>query len=387
MIPLVSVVVPTYRRDDLLDRCLAALAAQEFDPAAYEVNVADDAASMTTKMLVAVWDERSQVRMRYLPVSGTQGPAAARNRGWHAARGAIVAFTDDDCVPQPDWLRAGTAAFSALQAVDRPMWKPEERIPEPMHPPTDFHLPASQLGHSLTTLLSFFLSRTSVALVRAEPAPHKGAARNQIAGVMGRIVVPLPDEPTDYERDVAGLEAAECATANCFYRRGALEAVGGFDEAFPAAWREDSDLFFTLVERGERLVQAPDAVVVHPVRPAKWGASLQQQQKSMYNALLYKKHPALYRARVQATPPWRYYGIVGAAIAAIVGGRRGRRETAFAGAALWLVLTGRFCAERLRHTAHTPGHIAEMAVTSALIPPLSIYWRLRGALKYRVFFL
>jgi len=42
---------------------------------------------------------------------------------------------------------------------------------------------------------------------------------------------------------------------------------------------------------------------------------------------------------------------------------------------------------RLRGTSHAPGHIAEMAVTSALIPPLSVFWRLRGAVKFRVLFL
>ena len=54
---------------------------------------------------------------------------------------------------------------------------------------------------------------------------------------------------------------------------------------------------------------------------------------------------------------------------------------------LWLVLTGRFCARRLRQTSRAPRHIAEMVVTSMLIPPLSLYWRLCGAMKFRVWFL
>jgi hypothetical protein len=51
-----------------------------------------------------------------------------------------------------------------------------------------------------------------------------------------------------------------------------------------------------------------------------------------------------------------------------------------------MVLTGGFCVRRLQHTSHAPGHVAEMIVTSALIPPLAIFWRLRGALKFRVLF-
>jgi glycosyltransferase involved in cell wall biosynthesis len=322
----VSVVVPTYKRNELLDRCLAALVAQDYPPDAYEIIVADDAASCETGRLVASWAARAPCAIRYIPVTETQGPAAARNRGWRAARGAIIAFTDDDCVPDPGWLRAGSAAFGC-------------------------------------------------------------AADGDIAAVFGRIVVPLPPWPTDHERDTAGLESAEHATANCFYRRDILCAVGGFDERFVAAWREDSDLAFTVLERHERIVRAPEAVAIHPVRAARWGSSIGQQRKSMYNALLYKKHPALYRARVQPSPPWHYYGILGALLAALAGGIGRNRAVALLGGGAWLAMTGRFCAHRLRGAAHTPAHMTEMAVTSAVIPLLSIYWRLRGAFKYGVRFL
>ena len=152
-------------------------------------------------------------------------------------------------------------------------------------------------------------------------------------GVCGRIIVPLPPAPTDYERDAAGLETAEFATANCFYRREALEAVGGFDERFTAAWREDTDLFFALLERGDR-ARAPEAVVIHPVRPARWGISIRQQRKSMFNALLFKKHPALYRERIQASPPLHYYGIVGALLVALVGMVSGRGRVTMIGGGL-----------------------------------------------------
>jgi glycosyltransferase involved in cell wall biosynthesis len=326
----VSVVVPTYKRNELLDRCLAALVAQDCPPDAYEIIVADDAASCETGRLVASWAARAPCAVRYIPVTETQGPAAARNRGWHAARGAIIAFTDDDCVPDPGWLRAGVAAFGF---------------------------------------------------------PTAGDARSGVASVFGRIKVPVPPQPTDHERDTAGLETAEHATANCFYRREILCAIGGFDERFTAAWREDSDLAFTVLERHERIVRAPEAVVVHLVRAARWGSSIGLQRKSMYNALLYKKHPALYRTRIQPSPPWHYYRIAAALLAALAGGIGRNRAVALLGGAAWLTMTGRFCANRLRGAARTPTHLAEMAVTSAVIPPASIYWRLRGALKYGVRFL
>jgi hypothetical protein len=52
-------------------------------------------------------------------------------------------------------------------------------------------------------------------------------------------------------------------------------------------------------------------------------------------------------------------------------------------AAIWLALTARFCTERLAHTSRAPSHVAEMIVTSALIPPLAVFWRMVGAFKFR----
>ncbi len=173
----VSVVVPTCRRAQLLDRCLSALLAQDLEAAAYEVIVADDAASGETKRQVEKWARLARPALVYIPVRETHGPAAARNAGWRMARGEIIAFTDDDCLPDPAWLRAGTAALA------------------------------------------------------------DGAA-----AAWGRIRMPLPHPPTDYQRNEAGLEQAEFVTANCFCRRDALEAVDGFDERFTMAWREDADL-------------------------------------------------------------------------------------------------------------------------------------------------
>src|SRR4051812_48386246 len=105
----VSVVIPTYRRPDLLGRCLAALAAQDFDPSAYELLVADDAASDATRKQVEALTAHPAVR--YVPVTGPHGPAAARNAGWRAARGPVIAFTDDDCIPDRGWLAAGVGVL------------------------------------------------------------------------------------------------------------------------------------------------------------------------------------------------------------------------------------------------------------------------------------
>lgn len=357
----VSVIVPTYKRPELLTRCLAALITQDFNAADYEIIVVDDAANLETRRLVESFsgqilassfipdesyplsypgitmdgdlvntlNQQTMVvsvntlsTIRYLGVEGNHGPAAARNAGWHAAQGEIIAFTDDDCLPLRDWLKQGV-----------------------------------------------------------------GALKPGVMGASGRVIVPLGKNPKDYEQDLAGLEKSLFITANCFYRREALEAVGGFDERFSRPWREDSDLFFTITEHGYTLVEAPQAMVVHPVHKARWGISLELQSKSFYNALLYKKHPELYWKFVQPSPPWNYYQILSLLGLSLVGWTGHLPVLGIIALISWLLLTLRFTAQRLRNTDKGISHILEMLITSMLIPPLAIYWRLAGAIKFRVVFL
>src|SRR5436305_1455183 len=108
----VSVIVPTFKRPDLLNHCLAALLAQDFDRADYEVIVVDDAPDDNTKQLVECFARQLGTcgpRLRYIPAVGaerietrsassaecpppmyrpsgksTHGPAVARNIGWRA---------------------------------------------------------------------------------------------------------------------------------------------------------------------------------------------------------------------------------------------------------------------------------------------------------------
>jgi glycosyltransferase involved in cell wall biosynthesis len=320
--PRISVVIPTFRRPDLLARCLASVLGQRFDPRAYEVIVVDDGHDEATRALVeSLRPADGAPALRYLRPAHGRGPAVARNAGWRAARATLIAFTDDDTIPDAAWLAEG------------------ER----------------ELG-----------SRVAVC---------------------GRVVVPpLQEPPTDHELMTRGLASAEFVTANAFVRRDALEQVGGFDERFRRAWREDSDLQFRLARLGE-VARIERATVLHPVRPERWGVCLRQQRNTFFDALLYKKHPRLYRERIRRVPPWNYYLIVGAVMAAPLMGAAGRPIAAAACLSLALALVLQLAARRLRRTSHAPSHVAEMLVTSAMIPFLSVYWRLRGSWAFRVLFL
>ncbi len=106
---MISVVIPTCRRPDLLARCLDRLApgAQTLPADQYEVIVTDDGEPTVERFLTE----------KYPWVSWgpgpRRGPAANRNAGARRARGEWLAFTDDDCVPDPNWLAGFTTATHA----------------------------------------------------------------------------------------------------------------------------------------------------------------------------------------------------------------------------------------------------------------------------------
>ena len=92
---------------ELLGRCLAALAAQSFDMARAEIIVVDNGSRALPEAVVAAFPGVT------LAQEAVPGPGPARNRGVALARGALLAFTDADCLPEPGWLAAIHARFAA----------------------------------------------------------------------------------------------------------------------------------------------------------------------------------------------------------------------------------------------------------------------------------
>jgi histidinol-phosphate phosphatase family protein len=243
-----------------------------------------------------------------------RGPAAARNVGWSAGNAAWVVFLDDDVVVDADW--------------------------------------------------------------RTDLAADLAAAPADVAGIQGRITVPLPTDrrPTDFERSTAGLMTSRWITADIAYRRGVLVDVDGFDERFPRAFREDADLALRVLGRGHQLIDGTRRTL-HPVRPSGWWTSLRQQRGNADDVLMARKHGRRWRRRAEAPLGRRPQhaastAAAGTALLALVGRRR--RIAALAGA-VWLASWLEFSWRRIAPGPRDRAEIARMLTTSLAIAPAACW--------------
>jgi glycosyltransferase involved in cell wall biosynthesis len=322
----VSVVIPTYRRPHLLVKTIRALLDQEFPADEYEIIVVTDGPDEKTLNAVELLREISGgTEIICLSLNNKRGPAAARNKGWRKSNGVLVIFTDDDCLPMSTFVSAYWDAFKYYKS---------DRI-----------------------------------------------------AFTGTLIVPVSAHPTDYELNTAKLETAEFVTANCALTKTALTAVTGFDESFTMAWREDSDLQFKLFREYIPIYRIHLAIVIHPVRKAEWGVSLKEQKKGMYDVLLYKKYPDLFRKRIMSRPSWDYYLMITLILAAVTGSFILLPVITVPCIFVWLMLTTRFIYKRLKGTSHSFNHVSEMIFTSMFIPFLSVFWKMYGAFRFKTWYL
>jgi GT2 family glycosyltransferase len=315
MKPNISVIVPTYRRPQLLQRCVDALLSQETD-VLYEIIIVIDGPGEDLMLS----DHHRLDHVRIITMEKNRGPAAARNFGFLHARGDLIVFTDDDCIPDPGFVTAYWNAYVKANSPD----------------------------------IAF----------------------------TGKVDVPLGEDPTDYERNIKQLETAEFLTANCAVSRNVFRKVGGFDETYTMAWREDSDLHFSLLQHGVPVVHVTEAIVQHPVRDARWNISLQSEKKNMFNALLYKKFPSYYLQRIGSKPPLSYYAMVGL-LPFTMTTALSLPYFAIMPALVWTMLVLNFALSRICRSSGERSHVITMLITSALIPFLSVYWNLYGNIKFR----
>ncbi len=106
--PFFSIIVPTFSRPAQLAACLHSLASLDYPRDRFEVIVVDDGSQDRSENLAAAFSKQMNIVLTPHPHGG---PAKARNAGARVAKGEFLAFTDDDCVPAADWLRAFASRF------------------------------------------------------------------------------------------------------------------------------------------------------------------------------------------------------------------------------------------------------------------------------------
>lgn len=204
--PQFTVVVATYNRPQSLETCLRCLAAQDLARDAFEVLVVDDGSPSPQRVVVERFSNEIAIRVIE---QVNAGPASARNAGAREARGRYLAFTDDDCRPDPGWLTA-------------------------LLPVLDGH-PRALVGGPVFAALENIYSSASQYLVEF---------------LYEFFGTHHPDQQF-------------FVTANCAVDAARFRDVNGFDVSFPFAAAEDRDLCDRWQERGNELIYAGQARVGH----------------------------------------------------------------------------------------------------------------------------
>jgi glycosyltransferase involved in cell wall biosynthesis len=317
----VAVAIPTHNRAALIERLLFALEKQTIPPEEFEVVVVDDGSADETPGVLERFRTATRLNLRTLRAEAPQGPAAARNRAWRTTTAPVVAFTDDDCVPDPEWLRAGLTAFEGQARIVVGRTKP----------------PQEQMS--------------------------------------------LAAQPFSRVMDVRSSDLYE--TCNVFYRRRELETVGGFDERFRRPSGEDTHLGLGVRDLGVEAVFAPNAVVLHDVRPGDLRAALRESLRWADLPLVVKGRPVVRATLLHRWVFWKKTHPPALAAALGITVAAARRRPA------WLVLmvpwvvhrmkTDPVCPDRLGRAVHLPG-----ALTLDLCEVATM---VRGSVRHRTLLL
>jgi GT2 family glycosyltransferase len=249
--PRVSVVVCSYNSERTMEACLASLEALDYPD--YEVIVVNDG---STDRTLEISERFPFCRIISQP---NKGLSVARNVGAEAATGEIVAYTDSDCVADPDWLTYLVAKMEAsgLAACGGPNFPPPED-----------------------------------SLVPAAVAVSPG----------GPTHVLISDEVAEH---IAG--------CNMAFRRDVLMALGGFDPVYRAAG-DDVDICWRFQDAGHAIGFSPAAIVWHFRRNTVGAYIRQQRGYGKAEALVYAKHPFRFNLFGQAKWLGRIYGDLSAAL-------------------------------------------------------------------------
>ena len=252
--PKISIIIPTYNRPGPLTACLESLARLRYPREQFEVIVVDDGGSLDLGPII---DPLRDVINIGLITQENTGPAGARNKGAANAKGEFIAFTDDDCVPQEDWL----AIFVQHLQQD----------------------PAKMYGgHTVNLLENNIYSTASQALI---------------------------DYLYGYYNSSPG-QAHFCASNNMAVAKKLFDDIKGFDSTFPGACGEDRELCDRWLHSGRAMSYIAEAKINHN-HNLSFNTFLQQHFNYGTGALRFRQARTARGQKPQRTePPAFYFGLV-----------------------------------------------------------------------------
>ena len=226
----VSIIIPTFNGASRIGKCLNALLPQVAGRDA-EILVVNDGSTDNTADVVGRY---SGIR---LITQTNAGPGAARNRGVLEARGTIILFTDDDCVPMQDWLDAMIGPFEDAEVVG-----------------------------------------------------VRGVYRTHQERLAARFV---QIEYEDRYRLMSNLDRIDFVdTYSAAFRRDRFLEMSGYDTSFPVACAEDIELSYRMSARGWKMKFAPAAIVYHTHPDTLWRYLKKKYKFALWRVLAVRKNPS-----------------------------------------------------------------------------------------------
>jgi glycosyltransferase involved in cell wall biosynthesis len=225
-----SIIIPAYNAGNTIKSCLSAVINQSISRDDYEVIVVDDGSTDGTVIMV----KNFPVKYIWQP---NRGPASARNHGAREATGKIILFTDSDCIPAYKWVEEMTKPFEKIDVV-----------------------------------------------------AVKGAYKTNQRSLIARLA------QTEFEERFEMLKRSESIdmvdTYSAAFRRDIFWQAGGFDESFPVANNEDTDLSYKLSSAGYKMVFNPEAIVYHLRHPDTLLRYARQKfWRGYWRMVVYKRFP------------------------------------------------------------------------------------------------
>lgn len=234
--PSISIVMATYNRSDLLAIQLQAFEKQTISINQFEIVIVNDGSKDDTVEVLKFWASKMP-NLRY-HTQKNSGPAKARNKGVELAQGEIIAFTDDDCIVDYNWLKIIQHRFQNQG-------------------------------------INVLEGQTYTDRTKRTPFTH------QIENKKWNPVIP---------------------TCNAAYRKSFFNKIGGFDENFPFAHNEDTDLAWRVLEVSEVIFDS-NMKVFHPPIPVSFKSQLNRMKMLSSEFILFDKNPEAYK-KWRTSNPW-----------------------------------------------------------------------------------